>query len=122
VRFTASYDGGETFLPSVAVSNAGRDPLKSPKFPLEVFVTGGAKKSEWVKGATIRAGMSPGGFFFNGGHTAGLAADAGGAFHPFWIDNSTGTAQLWTAAVSVYGSAIANGSTQLAGLEDFPAA
>jgi hypothetical protein len=118
VRFTASYDGGETFLPSVAVSNAGRDPLKSPKFPLEVFVTGGAKKSEWVKGATIRAGMSPGGFFFNGGHTAGLAADAGGAFHPFWIDNSTGTAQLWTAAVSVDGSAIANGSTQLAGLED----
>jgi len=43
VLLTASYDGGETFLPSVAVSNAGRDPLKSPKFPLEVFVTGGVK-------------------------------------------------------------------------------
>jgi len=118
VRFAASYDGGETFLPSVAVSAAGSNPLKSPKFSLEVMVSGGAKKSEWVKGSTIRAGMSPGTFFYNGGDTAGMAADAAGGFHPFWIDNSTGTAQLWTTTISVDGSAIANGSPQLAGLED----
>jgi hypothetical protein len=30
------------------------------------------------------------------GHTAGLAADAGGTFHPVWIDFRTGTPQLWT--------------------------
>ena len=118
VRFAASFDGGETFLPSVRVSEAGSDPLKNPKFPLEVFVFGGAKKSEWVKGGSIRASMGPGGFFFNGGHTAGLAADAGGAFHPFWVDNRTGTAQLWTASVTVEGSAVQNGSPELANLED----
>ncbi len=35
------------------------------------------------------------------GHTAGLAADAGGAFHPTWIDDRTGTLQVWTATVSL---------------------
>jgi hypothetical protein len=33
--------------------------------------------------------------------TAGLAADAAGTFHPVWIDDRTGTRQLWTAAVQV---------------------
>ena len=118
VRFAVSFDGGETFLPSVPVSDAGGDPSRSPKFPLEVMVTGGAKKSEWVKGAVVRAFLNPGGFFYNGGHTAGLAADAGGSFHPFWIDNGTGTAQLFTATIAVDGSAIANGSPELANFED----
>jgi RNA polymerase sigma factor (sigma-70 family) len=35
------------------------------------------------------------------GHTAGLAADADGVFHPVWIDNRMGTLQVWTAAVTV---------------------
>jgi hypothetical protein len=38
---------------------------------------------------------------FNGGDTAGLAADAAGVFHPLWIDNRTGIHQMWTAAVTV---------------------
>jgi hypothetical protein len=35
------------------------------------------------------------------GDTAGLAADADGSFHPVWIDNQTGTRQVWTATVKV---------------------
>lgn len=35
------------------------------------------------------------------GHAAGIAADAGGRFHPVWIDNRTGRNQLWTATVEV---------------------
>jgi hypothetical protein len=35
------------------------------------------------------------------GHTAGLAADAGGNFHPVWIDNRTGKNQIWTTTVTV---------------------
>jgi hypothetical protein len=42
---------------------------------------------------------------FNSGDTAGLAADAGGTFHPVWIDNRTGTHQVWTASVGVRGAA-----------------
>jgi hypothetical protein len=33
--------------------------------------------------------------------TMGLAADAAGAFHPVWIDDRTGTLQVWTATVRV---------------------
>ncbi len=33
--------------------------------------------------------------------TAGLAADADGAFHPVWIDDRTGKRQVWTAKVVV---------------------
>src|SRR5581483_11697632 len=31
--------------------------------------------------------------------------DAGGLFHPFWIDNRTGLPQIWTAQVAVNASA-----------------
>jgi hypothetical protein len=37
----------------------------------------------------------------NSGDTAGLVADAGGVFHPVWIDNRTGVPQMWTARVRV---------------------
>jgi hypothetical protein len=33
--------------------------------------------------------------------TSGLTADAAGTFHPVWIDDRTGTTQVWTAAVRV---------------------
>jgi hypothetical protein len=35
------------------------------------------------------------------GDTAGLVADAGGRFHPVWIDDRTGKTQVWTATVKV---------------------
>jgi hypothetical protein len=37
----------------------------------------------------------------DGGDFMGLAADALGTFHPFWIDMRTGTFQAWTSAVRV---------------------
>lgn len=73
-RFSASLDGGATWLPSVRVSTAPNlvtDPKETR---------------------------------LNGGDTAGLDADAGGAFHPVWIDNRTGTHQVWTASVTVTGT------------------
>jgi hypothetical protein len=33
--------------------------------------------------------------------TAGLAADTSGMFHPVWIDDRTGTLQVWTGTISV---------------------
>jgi BNR/Asp-box repeat len=35
------------------------------------------------------------------GETAGLAADAEGAFHVLWVDNRTGVQQVWTARLTV---------------------
>ncbi len=69
IRFSASLDGGQTFLPSVRVTDVSS-----------------IVRFESMKGR---------------GHTAALAADAAGIFHPVWVDNRTGVLQVWSAAVSV---------------------
>lgn len=73
-RFTASLDGGLTWLPSVRLSTA---PYSAGPV---------SQKSA---------------FAFNGGDTAGLVAAADGVFHPVWVDDRTGVPQVYTAAVKV---------------------
>jgi hypothetical protein len=73
-RFTASLDGGVTWLPSVRLSAA-------PYSAGDV-----AKKSAFTN---------------NGGDTAGLVATADGVFHPVWVDDRTGVPQVYTSAVKV---------------------
>lgn len=73
-RFSASRDGGATWLPSVRVSAA-----------------------PYVAGPVSQRSA----FANNGGDTAGLAVTADGAFHPVWIDDRTGVPQVWTARVTV---------------------
>ncbi len=87
VRFTASVDGGATFLPSVKVSERGAS------FPA------GTSREPNGWGTQIDAGR--GSFTFMGGDTAGLAADAAGEFHAVWVDNHTGVPQVWTASLSL---------------------
>lgn len=72
-RFSASLDGGATWLPSARVSTSANVVLDAKETRL------------------------------NSGDTVGLAADASGAFHPVWIDNRTGVPQMWTASVIVQG-------------------
>jgi hypothetical protein len=72
--FTASVDGGVTFLPPVRVSSQ-------------------LSRRRWRLSTEDHAG--------NGGDYMGLAADATGAFHPFWADSRTGTFQIYTAVVKV---------------------
>lgn len=111
VRFTASFDGGESFLPSVKVSDAvfTHDLTKSPPFRLHA-PAGGRD--------VLTFSASPHPFWLNGGDTAGLAADAAGIFHPLWVDNRMGIAQVWTSAVNVNGKAVRNGVPELQDLED----
>jgi hypothetical protein len=73
-RFTASLDGGKTWLPSVRVSEA-----------------------PYVAGAVAQKSA----FTYNGGDTAGLVATADGLFHPVWVDDRTGVPQAYTAVVKV---------------------
>ena len=110
VRLSASLDGGETWQPSVRVSEV-------PKT---------TETENWViAGTALRMG---GGHslilrryeWVAGGHTAGMAADLNGLFRPFWVDNRTGVSQIWTAAVLVQGVANRNGSPELAQFEDVP--
>src|SRR6185436_14502398 len=73
VRFTASVDGGETFLPTVEVN--AYPGVTRPKGPALYVFSG----NSFLVSASL-----PGSARL--GDTAGLAADAGGGFHPFWVD------------------------------------
>lgn len=73
-RFSASLDGGVSWLPSVRVSAAP-------------YSAGPITKKSAFSG--------------NGGDTAGLVATADGVFYPVWVDDRTGIPQVWTAAITV---------------------
>ncbi len=77
IRFRASRDGGETWLPSVRVTD---------------------RESLFEEGARVPSTLP--------GATAGLVADADGVFHAAWVDNRTGVRQIWTAAIRVESSSI----------------
>lgn len=80
--FSASVDGGVTFLPPARVSSQ----------------------------RSYRKWRLPKDRFGNGGDYMGLTADAAGAFHPFWADSRSGTFQIYTAAVKVEDAAASGGS------------
>jgi hypothetical protein len=117
VRFRASLDGGETFLPSVRVSEASTVFDEKAKWPIFYWsaVTGGGS---WLAGGPLNLSLEIMGQLFNGGDYGGMAADAEGVFHPVWPDNRTGVHQVWTSAITVKGRGILHGSPDLAQLED----
>jgi hypothetical protein len=104
--FSASVDGGETFLPNVT-------PGGKPTCSLA--------RGNWAPNAGISAypmteeGESVEGQGFNvlmiatrfpgGGDTQGLGSDADGVFHAAWIDGSSGVMQLATTPFTVAGAA-----------------
>jgi hypothetical protein len=111
VRFSASIDGGETFLPSVPITTADSMSLHAERQRL-------AFNSLPGEGNFLSAIIGIDGFDFIGGHTNGMVADARGVFHPLWVDGTSGINQLWTAAVTVRGQGRRNGSPALAKLGD----
>jgi hypothetical protein len=120
VRFSASLDGGETFLPSTRVSEAPATFDENTKWPIFYWnaVSGGGS---WLPGGPLNVHLEINGQLFNGGDYGGMAADAEGVFHPLWADNRTGVHQLWTAAVRVNAKGVLHGSADLAQFEDITA-
>ncbi len=119
LRARASLDGGETWLPSVRVSTQPN--IFSPQTKL--FVGGFAQNPKAGPDGETSVNPIHVSVMFNirqfmAGDYAGLAADAGGTFHAFWIDDRTGTPQLWTAPILVDGTAVLNGDSSLAKLKD----
>jgi hypothetical protein len=74
VRMRASPDSGEIWQPSVPVTD-----VPAPK---------DKKMRKRLREREV-------------GHTAGLAADADGAFHCLWMANGRGVQQVWTATADV---------------------
>jgi hypothetical protein len=117
-RFTASLDGGETFLPSMKVSEGQQTHRSSDVLPIFVLNSGGGSHRPRHRSDLITSQIQSDQGENSGGDTSGLAADADGVFHPLWVDNRTGIMQLWTAAVTVDGKGVVNGSEDLASLKD----
>ena len=96
--FSASLDGGATFLDPVMVSSAESSLDAASNFALHPTIdsprTAANGNLEFSFNTTL-------GRFPDGGDYLGLAADAVGTFHPLWADTRTGTFQAWTAAVRV---------------------
>jgi hypothetical protein len=87
IRFAASLDGGETWLPGTRVSS------QPNVFDEDGFLSTTAPAT----GVTIELDDRQ----FYAADTVGLTAAADGSFHPFWIDNRTGVPQVWTARIRV---------------------
>lgn len=116
VRFSASLDGGETFLPSVRVSEAATSHAAG-----RWNLLGASGRRGQGPGAPLTLSLTLPGFLYSAGHTSALAASADGVFHPFWVDNRTGVHQIWTAGVTVSGDVTPGGSPELAALSDITA-
>jgi hypothetical protein len=113
IRFSASLDGGESFLPSVQVSPGGGSALQTKSLllrgPWHPYAKPDGRvraKFEWNYGGD------------NGGDTAGLTCDSDGVFHPVWIDRRFGLPQASTTRITVKGNAMPNGGNGLESLHD----
>ncbi|HEX5715817.1 MAG TPA: sialidase family protein [Thermoanaerobaculia bacterium] len=94
--FSASLDGGATFLPAVRLSSESSDPLGAGnRRPAPGWFQSSRDKTHRVN---FQSALSR---YPEGGDYAGLAADAEGHFHPLWPDARTGTFQAWTARVKL---------------------
>jgi hypothetical protein len=114
-RFSASFDGGETFVPSVRVGAAPATFYHGSHLSLDAASSGGGSIESYLRGKPLQATIGYNSRFgFIGGDTEGLAADGNGVFHALWVDNRTGVPQMWTAPITVNGSAVLNGSPELA--------
>lgn len=112
IRFTASLDGGVSWLPSVRVSEAPNVEERNKFMPLLGYSTPATMSGEAMRIHFFDEAWD------TEGDTAGLAADARGVFHPLWIDNRTGIPQMWTAPVSVAGTVTKFGDPSLDAFQD----
>jgi hypothetical protein len=95
VYFSASTDGGRTFLPPVRVSTELSRPHSSGNLMFTPLTF------PYDDGAIRMTLLSAAGRWGNGGEYSGLAVDADGVFHPFWPDSRPGTFQAMSARVRV---------------------
>jgi hypothetical protein len=96
VYFTASVDGGRSFLPAARVSSATSFPARGESvapLPLE--------RQRAPSGEQVIAVTSPYNTRSSGGDYSTMAVDAAGRFHPLWSDARDGGWQLYSATVRV---------------------
>ena len=118
-RFAASFDGGVTFSPNVALSPDGSAAPTSGYMPIMAHASGGGHRRPRARGGNIQLDIGPQWIdYLTPADTAGIAAGSDGTFHTIWVDHRTGIPQVWTSAVRVDGKGQLHGSAELAALAD----
>jgi len=115
-RIRVSVDGGETFQPSVLLSEAPARFDGTEHWSATSSTAGGG--SSLFPGGLLQSQVFAPRVLYMPGDYASVAGDRDGVFHPYWIDNRTGWHQVWTATVNVAAKPIKNGATDLSDLED----
>ena len=98
VYFTASLDGGQTFLPEAKVSSQPSYPRGARNITLASTSIHPTPKGLSVDFLTAFARWP------HGGDYMGLTADTEGVFHPFWADARSGAFQIYSAPIRVASS------------------
>jgi hypothetical protein len=109
--FAASLDGGATFLPEIRVSTETSQALGAGNLQPTPSVF---RDRRGVSRLTFN---TPASRYPQGGDYMGLVADAGGEFHPFWVDARTGTYQPWTSRIRVTNEPAVSATATAAGFE-----
>jgi hypothetical protein len=127
LRFTASLDGGETWVRSVPVSARPFVVKEPPELAAQAFSSGGGRRMEPKRTDVADVLVYPSArsyYTWNGwpGDYVGIAAGADGVFHTFWIANRTGVGELYTAPIIVRGTVFRRGSKDLEQLENVTSA
>jgi hypothetical protein len=125
--FTASLDGGDTWLPSVLVSAHPFTIKNPPEFAARAVSRGGGRRRDEGRTDTVDVSVSPSPVAYYPwnsapGDYAGMAGGADGVFHTFWIGNRTGVGELYTARVTVSGTVGRVRDGELANLENLTSA
>ena len=123
LRFSASLDGGESWSSSVAVSRQANVAARRPQYPASARASGGGSRRSGRRTDTFNTTVRPGPRLHAGwndvhGDYAAIAVSSDGRFCAFWIDNRTGVAQLYTAAVTVSAQPQARGAAALSSLSN----
>ncbi len=93
--FTASLDGGESFLPATLVSSTPSSPATEINLtPSPLF---GLNSGQSINLRTLSAYTR----WADGGDYMGLTATADGVFRPFWADSRGRSFQIWTCQIDV---------------------
>jgi hypothetical protein len=92
VLFSASLDGGTTWLQPVLVSGVSGE------------VAGGIARPKLRAEDDGHGRTSRRQTYFKGGDTSGLAADVNGVFHALWTDQRSGIGQVYTGTITVGGT------------------
>lgn len=115
-RFSASLDGGATFLPSIIVYAPSAHDGQLHTQWLNNYVTAADRPSDLTMGAIPQLNKLGFTLYTQFDDTSALTATGDGVFHPIWITRGDGA--VWTARIEVNRKTAAKPALSIVGLSE----